>query len=512
MKFFVLLLFLVGLIIPLSVFSVIFLKNFDFSLLKVTFLDPFIQESIVFTLETILLSISFTLILGIASALALLSFEPRLSRAVAIILVLSALNPPFIGAIGIRQFFYLIGLEDYKVLSLALTQALNLFPVSATLFDTAFRNIDKTLLDTAKLFGLPMKVKLTRIIFPLLTPAFLNFLVFSIAGSLADIGSPLIFEERRFISILIYNLITDKDPFGVGVYLISYYLIIFMIFLSLLKRNIADMNVETLKTAFVSSRVNTSRIVKIILSLILFIFLVVSYIPQFFVIGLSFSSYTGEFTFNNYLLALSNSSFYKAFGISAALSLLSTFAALFSSLYIGWLTKKSPKALSSKVLDLLSIIPQVFPTLLLAFLIIVAYKNTPLDNTSSPLILLFVLYTLRKIPQGVRILSGLLKQIGSELEQVAKVFGIPESSIFIKIYIPLLWQTFFRLTVIFFTTSLFETSGSLVLAVDEKKFPLSKLIYQFYSEPEFFFPGCAMLTLVLFFSYLVTFLVFKILN
>ncbi|MEM4380029.1 MAG: ABC transporter permease subunit [Thermoplasmatales archaeon] len=498
--------------LPLLFFAVRFASSFNFELAFAVFWDPYFLDGIYFTATTVSLTTILSLLFGISASLVLLTLPVEKSRALAVILVLSVLNPPFVGAIGYKQLIFNLGLGEFKMVGIALSQSITLFPIVANLIDTAFRNIDRSLIESAILFKTSNSAILRKILLPLILPALGSVVIFCIVGSLADLGSPLIFEERRFLSIIIFNLITDKDPFGIGLYLVFYYVVLFGLLFSLVRAFTFDIPVETVSGGHTQPKVVIPRPLKGFCTIFLAILIILAYLPQLYVLWLSILDYSGNLTLNNYLEAIKSADFYRALSISFFLALASTALGIIVVFFVSWLGKRKPFSIEAKALDYLSLIPLVFPTLLISFLLVVAYKNTPLDNTKAPLLLLLLVYIVKKIPQGVRVLSGLLKQIGMELEDCAKVFGIKFSSILLRIYAPILSQTFLRLGVNFFVLSLFETSASLVIPVEEKWFPLSKLVYQYYSEPENFHPACAMLSIVLVISYICAALVYKTIN
>ncbi|MCS6961972.1 MAG: ABC transporter permease subunit [Deltaproteobacteria bacterium] len=501
--------FVIGLIFPVFVYLVKFFLEFSTETAFYTFRDPYYLEGIIFTFRTILFSVLLSLVLGSASALVLLSLPDRVSRPLGLVLVLSVLSPPFVGAIGYRMIAVGLNIDDWTSLGIAFVQSLNLFPIVGILLESAVRNIDDTLIQSAKLYGLTKLRTFSRIVLPLIGPALVNILFFCIASSLADIGSPLIFEERRFLSLIIFNLITDKDPFGTGMYLVFMYLLMFGLAFVWLRKYMGSIFTETVSSGYREARLSFGVFLKSLLFVIFTIILILSYVPQLYVILMSFTTFSGEITFNNYLEAVQNPSFGRSFVISTGLALLSTVSALALSFFVAWKNKKTSKSVCVRLLDFFSFIPIVFPAVLLAFIMVLAYKGTPLDNTKVPLLLLFIVYTLRKLPQGTRVFSGLLKQLGSELEDAGRNFGISSVKIVTRIYIPALFQIFLRLFVNFFTLSLFETSTSLIIPIEEKWFPLSKLVYHHYSEPENFFPTCAILSMVLLLSYFSAIILYK---
>jgi ABC-type Fe3+ transport system substrate-binding protein len=100
-------------------------------------------------------------------------------------------------------------------------------------------------------------------------------------------------------------------------------------------------------------------------------------------------------------------------------------------------------------------------------------------------------YTIRKLPFTVASSQSALSFIARELIEVAQVHGASLWQVWRLIVFPLIWRPIFGGAILTFAFSMLEVSDSLILAREEKFYPIAKAIYALALRPDGPAPACA---------------------
>jgi iron(III) transport system permease protein len=194
------------------------------------------------------------------------------------------------------------------------------------------------------------------------------------------------------------------------------------------------------------------------------------------------SAYLSE-VWSNRVSALSirNSLWYSAWSTGLDLVLGVTLA---------WLIARRPSILTS-VLDGLAMLPLALPGLVLAFGYLTCYSRwdfgawtTYLDPTKNPALLLIVAYTVRRLPYLTRSALAGLQQIAPVLEEAAENLGAGRWRIVRTITLPLIAANLVAGAILTFAFAVLEVSDSLMLAREEKYFPITRAIVGLLMRPD----------------------------
>lgn len=480
-------------IFPVGSFLLSSTSQLDLNFVGIILNDPYIKLSFGFSFLVGATTTLLCCIFGVVLALFLLAVNQRISLNLSLLLIAASLTPPFVGPLGFQFLFRLIGLQS-SFLGIIFSQVIYLSPIAALIIESSARNIDANLISACRVFKLSKRQLLISVILPLLSPAILNSTFIVFLASITDLASALVFEERRMLSVIIFNLVSDNPNASASVIVLGLFVIITGLFL-LLKLYSSKFFVETVTGSYVPLQLSLGFLTKSILGVFFAGIALLNLVPQIFVAYFSFVDFSNRFTLSHYVTLANEPQILRSLGNSLFLASFSSLAAIVISFSLA-LNSLKHKSYFAALEESLSNAAFILPSLFISFLLIFSYQGTALDNQKAPLLLLLLVFTFKKIPNGVRTFSSVLPQLAGDLEACARVYKLPTSSIWLKIYFPLLAATFLRKFFIFFAISLFESSASLLIPFEAKYYPLSKMVYQLITEPDFFGSSCALLTLL----------------
>jgi iron(III) transport system permease protein len=129
------------------------------------------------------------------------------------------------------------------------------------------------------------------------------------------------------------------------------------------------------------------------------------------------------------------------------------------------------------VLDALAMLPLAIPGLVIAFGYVAAFSATPLDAHINPVPLLVIAYAVRRLPYMVRAAYAGFQQSSVTLEEAAMNLGASPMKALYQITFPLIFANLVAGAVLAFSFSMLDVSDSLILALKEEHYPITKAIY-----------------------------------
>ena len=129
-------------------------------------------------------------------------------------------------------------------------------------------------------------------------------------------------------------------------------------------------------------------------------------------------------------------------------------------------------------------LPLAIPGIVLAFGYLVSFAGTTIDPRVNPVPLLVIAYAVRRLPYMVRAAYAGFQQISVTLEEAAINLGSSGFRALRRITLPLLSANLIAGGILAFSFAMLEVSDSLILAMKDQYFPLTKVIYTFLSRIE----------------------------
>jgi iron(III) transport system permease protein len=408
--------------------------------------------------------------------------------------------PPFVGAIGMRQLLARFGSVNLLLLQMGVIdqpidwlgggfagvivlEVLHLYPIMYLNLAAALANVDPSLEEAARNMGASGFRLFRTVTFPLMLPGYFAGAIIVFIWAFTDLGTPLVFEYRELISVQIFDLVTDLHQNPMGYAFVVAVIVITLLFFYVSKRLIGGNGYAMLGRGHVASAVRPAS-----MSLTVLIYAVVLGISAIALIphvGVLLTSITArwfltvlptEYTFKFYreifvhdltLLSIKNSLF---------LSSLSTLIDIVLGVTIAYLLARK-RVPGRDVLDALAMLPLALPGLVMAFGYVAAFSATPLDARINPVPLLVVAYAVRRLPYMVRAAYAGFQQTSVALEEAAMNLGASPIKTIYQITFPLVFANLVAGAVLCFSFAMLEVSDSLILALKEQHYPITKAIY-----------------------------------
>jgi iron(III) transport system permease protein len=185
---------------------------------------------------------------------------------------------------------------------------------------------------------------------------------------------------------------------------------------------------------------------------------------------------------DNYFEIFERSQVGRAFRNSFLLATGSATLVMLLTAASSWITVRT-KARGRWILDNLTFLPIVIPSLVLGVALIFVYVRIPVAIYGTFAILL-IAYITKYIPYGMRFSSNSMYQIGGELEESAQVAGASWWQVFLRINLPLLMPGLVAGWIYVVLVAVRELSTSILLYSPGNEV-LSVVIWEMYENGQF---------------------------
>jgi iron(III) transport system permease protein len=408
--------------------------------------------------------------------------------------------PPFVGAIGMRQLLARFGSINLLLLEAGLIdqpidwlgggltgviilEVLHLYPIMYLNLAAALANVDPSVEEAARNMGASGFRLFRTVTFPLMLPGYFAGAIIVFIWAFTDLGTPLVFDYRDLISVQIFNMVTDLHQNPMGYAFVVAVILLTLLFFYVSKRLIGGNGYAMLGRGHVASLVRPAS-----LPLTLSIYAVViglsaiALVPH---VGVLLTSISGRWFFT-VLPTEYTAKFYReifaqdltmlSIKNSLFLSSLSTVLDIVLGVAIAYLLARK-RVPGRDVLDSLAMLPLALPGLVMAFGYVAAFSATPLDPRINPVPLLVAAYAVRRLPYMMRAAYAGFQQTNIALEEAAMNLGASPLKTIYQITFPLVFANLVAGAVLCFSFSMLEVSDSLILALKEQHYPITKAIY-----------------------------------
>lgn len=404
------------------------------------------------------------------------------SKIVEILIIISYLSPPFIGAyawvqlLGRSGFFTKIINSIFNIqydgiygfAGIVLVLSIQSFPLVYIYISGALKNLDNSLNEAAESLGYTGFQRLIKIIIPLIMPTLLASAILVFMKVIADFGTPmLIGEGYKTMPVLVYSQFMSEvggdEGFAAALCII---MVVVTIVLFLLQRVLANRYSYSM-TALKPMVTEKQKGLKNIVSHILVYFTVLTAIlPQIVVIYTSFKKNRGGqvfvegFSLDSYratLLAKDNSIIPNTY----KLGLIAMLIIIVFGVLIAYLTVRKKNVLTS-TLDTLTMFPFIIPGSVLGISYIFAFNQRPLLLSGTALIMV-VAFAIRRLPYTIRSSTAIIGQISPSIEEAAISLGYSETQAFRKVVIPMMMPGVISGAIMSWITVISELSTSIII-------------------------------------------------
>ena len=504
----------------------------DFTLypLSTVFTDAPLREGLVNATMIALCTTALSLIISLPLAVLAAKFDYPGKAAMAALILVPLILPPFVGAIGLTHLLGRTGSLNTILLNLGLIdsgggidfigkggfwavvviEALHLYPILYLNATAALANLDPALEEAGENLGAGRRRRFFQIILPLIRPGLFAGGTIVFIWSFTELGTPLMFDYQTVTPVQIFNGIQEMEdsqqPYALtAILLISAILFYVLGRLVFGGRAYAMYSKASIKATTTTLRGFAGTMATAAFALVIFL----AVLPHIGVVLTSLSTEAGwyesvvptDYTLEHYENALShplamgsirNSLFYSFCAMLLDVSL---------GILIGYLIVRT-KLWGRSLLDSLSMLPLAVPGLVMAFGYVAMTLRWPfkdmigddgdvimpallswidvLGAEPNPVPLLIIAYAVRRLPYVVRATVAGLQQTSGELEEAAVNLGASRFHAVRKVIIPLIMANLIAGGLLAFSFAMLEVSDSLILAQREAHYPITKAIFALF--------------------------------
>ena len=469
----------IGMLLTKSLFTG---GELDLSYFVKFFTKKYYWSTLLNSFKVTVASTAVAVLIGLPMAYLLRSIKIPFSGLLNILIVISYLSPPFIGAyswiqlLGRNGFItriinavFHVELEGiYGFAGIVLVFSLQSFPLIYMYVSGALKNLDNSLNEAAESLGCNAFQRVTKVIFPLVMPSLLAGMLLVFMRVFSDFGTPMIIGEGyKTFPVMLYTQfmgeVGTNDGFAATMCIIVIIIALMFFFLQKFLGRRFTYSMTALKP--MESRQATGWR-KVAAYAVVYLITFVAALPQLTVIVTSFigtingSLFTGEFTLDNYrnIFAKGNTTAITntyLFGLEAIV------VVVICGILISYLSVRRRSPLTS-VLDVLTMFPYIIPGSVLGISLLCAFNGPPFMLGGTVLILIVSL-SIRRMPYTIRSSTAIIGQISPSIEEAAISLGASQVKTFLQITIPMMLPGVLSGAVMSWITLISELSSSVIL-------------------------------------------------
>lgn len=422
-----------------------------------------------------------TLLLGVPLAYAFSRFVFPGKPLLRVLVLLSMMSPPFIGAYAWIILLGRAGIVTewgrdmgfafptiYGPTGIIIASALSLYPIVFWVVGGAMKQLDHGLEEAASMLGRRPLVVFFTVTLPLLRPALITSAMLVFLAMLADFGLPnLLGEGERFpvLATLAYNLFLSEIGEEPGMAAVTSVVLVLMAGLVVLAGQYFSKNSRVANDGAQRAALQTPTAGKrYALAAATLGVVALANTPLLVVLVSSFLEVRGAvfqpvFTLGNYQNAL------NLMGNALTNSLMYAGIALVFATVVGAalgyvLTRRSDRY--SRLLDFLVMVPFIVPGTVLGIGFAQVFNTPPILLTGTASVIVLV-YFIRRLPYVTRSSASIVHQIDVALEEASASLGVRPLGTFRRIMLPLMRPGILAGMVLAWLEIFNELSASIVL-------------------------------------------------
>ena len=360
--------------------------------------------------------------------------------------------------------------------------------VKVILLTPAFRNMDATLEEAARVSGASTMLTAFRVTLPLMiSPIMLVFAlqllrVFQQFEIEFLLGTPINFFV--YSTKILALIRTDVPQYGEATALASITLLLIALIIPLQRWVLERRRYTTITGNFKPGLIDLGRLNHVLFAIIVFLLLMLTVIPMAMLVLGSFMTRIGYFvlgfTLDNWRLVLNDQLFLNAASTTLILGLFAAIGSplLFSLLAYILVRTRLP---GRWALDTMVWVTGAIPGILSGLGLLWLFVDTPgLRFLYGTIWALFLVVLIQGKTTGVNIMKAVFVQIGPDMEEAARVSGAGWIKTYFRIWLPLLMPTLALLSVLNFTSAA-GTTAPIILLASRETMTLSLLALEFAS-------------------------------
>jgi iron(III) transport system permease protein len=454
--------------------------HFTLEAFKTFFSKSYNVKTIFNSLKVTVTTTLIALAIGIPLAYFYQMYEIKGKTVLQVLVILCSMSAPFIGAYSwivllgrsgiitnfLKNTFGIQVGSIYGFKGIVLVLSLQLFPLVFMYVCGALKNIDNSLLEAAENMGCKGFKRFFTIVIPLCMPTIIAATLLVFMRAFADFGTPLLIGEGyKTFPVLIYDSYfaetgTDHN-FGAAVSVIA---IVITATIFLIQRYINNRHKFTMNALHSIERKPLHGIKSVLIHVYCWFVVLLSFMPQVYVIYSSFQKTSGKlfvegYSLESYKFAFSHLK--KAIPNTFIIGIIALAAVIVLAILIAYLVVRRNNA-ANKVIDTISMIPYIIPGSVVGIALVLAFNKKPIMLTGTATIMIIALI-IRRIPYTIRSSVAVLQQIPMSIEEASISLGASKMKTFFAITVPMMGNGIMSGAILSWVTIITELSTAIIL-------------------------------------------------
>lgn len=421
-----------------------------------------------------------TVIVGTPLAYIFARYKIKGKRILRVLIILSSMSAPFIGAYswilllgrsGLITLFFenTLGItipNIYGFSGILLVLTLQLYPLIFLYVSGALKNVDNSLLEASENLGTSGVRRFFLIIVPLITPTLLAGGLLVFMRALADFGTPmLIGEGYRTFPVTIFNEFISEiggdDGFAAAISIVA---IIITTIVFLIQKYLSTRKSFTMNSLNKIRPEETKGIKRILIHVYSYLLVGISIMPQIYIFYTSFKNTRGITFAPGYSLQSYINAFDKvgsAIVNTVTIPAVSLVFIVFLAVLLAYISVRRPGPIST-MLDSISMVPYIIPGSVVGIALLIAFNKPPI-LLSGTMAIMVVGLVVRRLPYTIRSSAAILQQIPMNIEEAALSLGSSKMNTFYKITMPMMAAGIVSGGILSWITMISELSTAILL-------------------------------------------------
>ncbi len=427
----------------------------------------------------------FAMILGVPLAYFTTFYKISGSKFLNVLIILSSMSPPFVGAFAwivfagnngllnkIWQALFGVKLGSiYGFKGIVLVMTLGLLSLVYLYVCGALRNIDNSLIEASENLGISGVKRFFKVIIPLIMPTILASALLVFMRAFADYGTPVfIGRNYKVFTVLIYDQYSgemgqDKNYAAA----LSVIAIIVTAAVFLLQKWINSKFNFTMNALNPIERKKAKPLQNALMHIYCYGVTLLAFAPQIYVIYSSFRkvspsgiSFKKGYSLHSYRYVWEMYS--ATIGNTVKIAVTSLVLIILISVLISYLTVRR-KNIINDTLDVFTMIPYIVPGAVIGVILITTF-NVPvmgLPPLTGGAFIMIVALIIRRSPYTIRSSVAILQQIPATIEEASISLGATKAKTFFKITLPMMMNGIVSGAIISWVSIITELSTAMYL-------------------------------------------------
>lgn len=478
-------LFLVFLVYPLfSLFASSFMDpesgNLTLSHYAQFFRKKYYYRALFNSMSVTLCVTVLAVLIGAPMAYLTSAFNIRGKKLLDVLIIVSMLSPPFIGAYswillggrsGLITTFFAehLGIRMptiYGFSGILLVLTLKLYPFVYLYVSGALKSIDISLSEAAESLGCDPVKKVFTIVLPLITPTVLAGALLVFMNALADFGTPMLIGEGFVVMpVLIYSeFVSEMGGQANFAAALAAIMVVLTCLIFLGQKYVVNKKSFTMSALRPMKPKDLSAVPSGFAHVFIYGLVFLSIIPQITVVYTSFMKTTGVmfapgFSLESYRIIFSKLG--TAITNTYVFGLIAIAIIVLLGMSIAYLATRRRNLITS-IIDTFTMFPYIIPGSVLGITLLLAFNKPPLilSGTAAIIILAFVV---RRLPYTLRSSAAILYQISPSVEEASISLGCSPMKTFFKITAVMMLPGVLAGAILSWITVINELSASVIL-------------------------------------------------